>query len=138
MHKTRNPTQRLDYSIKNRARWDFGKSDKNHENVSWHKFFNVFLHNKQYLHFMFGEIITPSFANLHICNVKFFQCKSSLLGIDRFKYESFGNTNTSLVFPGWLLTTQWVLRHPTCLWQTTNIVYSVHNIFLFIIGMWGV
>ena len=42
---------------------------------------------------MFGDLSTPSFANLHIYNVKFVQCDIVL-----YKYHHFGNTNESLVF----------------------------------------
>ena len=47
---------------------------------------------------MFGDLSTPSFANLHICDVNFLQCKSIFLDVDMIKYYRFGNTITCLVF----------------------------------------
>ena len=38
---------------------------------------------------MFGDLSTPSFANLHICDVNFLQFKFSLLDVDMFKYYRF-------------------------------------------------
>ena len=64
-----------------RARWDTGKSAKNHENVPRHMFFYVIFSNKHSFYYMFNDMSTPSFANLDLCNIKFLQCKSSLLNI---------------------------------------------------------
>ena len=47
---------------------------------------------------MYSDLSTPLFANLHICDVNFLQCKSSWLDVDMFKYYRFGNTNACLVF----------------------------------------
>ena len=59
-------------------------------------FFLYIFHNKPYLYFMFGDLGTTSFANMHFCDVNFLECKSSLIDVDTFKYYRFGNTNECL------------------------------------------